>query len=60
MASQADRTFQPQRAGISTASAELPLSRMRAKVDDVCREREVLRKLRQNCKTRGADLARTR
>ena len=34
------------RAGMSTASAELLLSRMRAKVDDLCREREALRKAR--------------
>jgi hypothetical protein len=33
-----------QRAGVSTASAELLLCRMRAKVDDLCREREALRK----------------
>jgi hypothetical protein len=33
-----------QRANASTASAELLLSRMRAKVDDLCRERDVLRK----------------
>ncbi len=33
-----------QRAGVPTASAELPLSRMRAKVDDLCRERDTLRK----------------
>jgi hypothetical protein len=33
-----------QRAGASTASAELLLARMRAKVDDLCRERETLRK----------------
>jgi hypothetical protein len=33
-----------QRAGVSTASAELLLSRMRAKLDDLCREREALRK----------------
>jgi hypothetical protein len=32
-----------QRAGIPTASAELLLSRMRAKVDDLCRERGALR-----------------
>jgi len=32
-----------QRAGVPTASAELLLSRMRAKVDDLCREREALR-----------------
>jgi hypothetical protein len=33
-----------QRAGVSTASAELLLSRMRAKVDDLCRESEALRR----------------
>ncbi|MEY9418050.1 hypothetical protein ABIF69_004492 [Bradyrhizobium japonicum] len=33
-----------QRAGLSTASAELLLSRMRAKVDDLCRDREALLK----------------
>jgi hypothetical protein len=33
-----------QRAGIPTASAELPLTRMRAKVNELCRERETLRK----------------
>ena len=32
-----------QRAGIPTASAELLLARMRAKVDDLCRERGTLR-----------------
>ena len=32
-----------QRAGVSTASAELLLTRMRAKVEDLCREREALR-----------------
>jgi hypothetical protein len=32
-----------QRAGVSTASAELLLTRMRAKVDDLCREREAPR-----------------
>jgi hypothetical protein len=31
-----------QRAGISSASAELLLARMRAKIDDLSREREVL------------------
>jgi hypothetical protein len=30
-----------QRAGVSTASAELLLSRIRAKLEDLCREREV-------------------
>ncbi|MDA9396258.1 hypothetical protein WN73_37725 [Bradyrhizobium sp. CCBAU 45394] len=29
-----------QRAGVATASAELLLTRMRAKVDDLCRERD--------------------
>jgi len=33
-----------QRAAAGTASAELLLSRMRAKVHDLCRERETLRK----------------
>ncbi|MGY4600309.1 hypothetical protein [Bradyrhizobium sp. 23] len=33
-----------QRAGVATVSAELLLSRMRAKVDDLCRERGALRK----------------
>ena len=32
-----------QRAGVSTASAELLLSRIRAKLEDLCREREVPR-----------------
>lgn len=32
-----------QRAGVATASAELLLTRMRAKVDDLCRERDALR-----------------
>jgi len=30
-------------AGVPTASAELLLSRMRVKIDDLCREREALR-----------------
>lgn len=33
-----------QRAGVPTASAELLLVRMRAKVDDICRQRDALRK----------------
>jgi hypothetical protein len=37
-----------QRAGISTASAELLLARMRAKVEDLRREREALRKAVQS------------
>ena len=32
-----------QRAGVSTASPELLLSRIRAKLEDLCREREVPR-----------------
>ena len=36
--------LQLQRAGISTASAELLLGRMRAKIDDLCVERERLKK----------------
>ncbi|CUT12624.1 hypothetical protein BF49_3704 [Bradyrhizobium sp.] len=34
-----------QRAGVATASAELVLSRMRAKIDDLCRERDALRRV---------------
>ena len=34
--------LQLQRAGISTASAELLLARMHAKIDDLCAERERL------------------
>jgi hypothetical protein len=37
-----------QRAGVPTASAELLLSRMRAKLDDLRREREALRKEAQS------------
>ena len=37
-----------QRAGVPTASAELLLSRMRAKLDDLCGERETLRKAAQS------------
>jgi hypothetical protein len=37
-----------QRAGVPTASAELLLSRMRAKLDDLRREREALRKAAQS------------
>jgi hypothetical protein len=33
-----------QRAGVTTASAELLLVRMRGMIDDLCREREALRK----------------
>ena len=33
-----------ERAGIATASAELLLGRMRANVDDLCRERDALLK----------------
>ena len=36
--------LQLQRAGISTASAELLLGRMHAKIDDLCAERERLKK----------------
>jgi hypothetical protein len=35
--------LQLQRAGISTASAELLLGRMHAKIDDLCAERERLK-----------------
>jgi hypothetical protein len=33
-----------QRAGLATASAELLLSRMRAKIDDLCLARDALRR----------------
>lgn len=33
-----------QRAGLATASAELLLSSMRAKIDDLCLERDALRR----------------
>ncbi|UPK11163.1 hypothetical protein IVA93_34185 [Bradyrhizobium sp. 155] len=33
-----------QGAGVATASAELLLSRMRAKIDDLCLERDALRR----------------
>jgi hypothetical protein len=36
--------LQLQRAGISTASAELLLQRMHAKIDDLCAERDRLKK----------------
>ena len=36
--------LQLQRAGISTASAELLLGRMHAKIDDLCAERERLKR----------------
>jgi hypothetical protein len=36
--------LQLQRAGISTAAAELLLARMHAKIDDLCSERERLKK----------------
>jgi hypothetical protein len=36
--------LQLQRAGISTASAELLLARMHAKIDDLCAERDRLKK----------------
>lgn len=36
--------LQLQRAGISTASAELLLARMHTKIDDLCAERERLKK----------------
>ena len=35
--------LQLQRAGISTASAELPLARMNTKIDELCAERERLK-----------------
>jgi hypothetical protein len=44
--------LQLQRVGISTASAELLLGRMHAKIDDLCAERERLKK-EQGGPTRG-------
>ena len=44
--------LQLQRAGISTASAELLLGRMHAKIDDLCAERERLKK-EQSGPTKG-------
>ena len=44
--------LQLQRAGISTASAELLLGRMHAKIDDLCAERERL-KGEQGAPTKG-------
>jgi hypothetical protein len=44
--------LQLQRAGISTASAELLLARMHAKIDDLCAERERL-KIEQGGHTKG-------
>jgi hypothetical protein len=42
-----------QRAGVSTASAELRLSRTRAKVDDLCRVRETMASI--GLRTHGAE-----
>jgi len=36
-----------QRAGVPTAAAEIPLSRMRAKVDNLCEEREAPPQIRR-------------
>jgi hypothetical protein len=44
--------LQLQRAGISTASAELLLGRMHAKIDDLCAERERLKR-EQSGPTKG-------
>lgn len=41
---QRNEILQLQRAGIPTASAELLLGRMHAKIDDLCAERERLKK----------------
>ncbi|OSJ18219.1 hypothetical protein BST63_06165 [Bradyrhizobium canariense] len=48
-----------QRAGIATASAELLLARMRAKVDDLCRERDALRKGASRQSSGPSDIQRT-
>jgi hypothetical protein len=50
--------LQLQRAGISTASAELLLARMQTKIDDFCAERDRLKKEQPARKT-GALGART-
>ena len=47
--------LQLQRAGISTASAELLLGRMHAKIDDLCAQRERL-KAEQGGSTKGRAL----
>ena len=44
--------LQLQRAGLSTAAAELLLGRMHAKIDDLCAERERLKK-EQDGPTKG-------
>jgi hypothetical protein len=45
--------LQLQRAGISTAAAELLLARMHAKIDDLCAERERLKKMEEGGATKG-------
>jgi hypothetical protein len=47
--------LQLQRAGISTAAAELLLGRMHAKIDDLCADRERLKK-EQGGPTKGGVL----
>jgi hypothetical protein len=44
-----------QRAGISTASAELLLARMHSKIDDLCAQRDRLKKEQPARKTGAAD-----
>ncbi len=46
--------LQLQRAGISTASAELLLGRMHSKIDDLCAQRDRLKKERPARKTGAA------
>jgi hypothetical protein len=48
--------LQLQRAGLSTAEAELPLGRMHAKIEDLCAERDRL-KGRRAVPRKGACLA---
>ncbi|UGY20951.1 hypothetical protein HAP48_0049830 (plasmid) [Bradyrhizobium septentrionale] len=48
-----------QRAGVPTASAELLLVRMRAKVDNLCRERDTLKKAATGQATHPIEIQRT-
>ncbi|WP_414643412.1 hypothetical protein [Bradyrhizobium barranii] len=48
-----------QRAGVPTASAELLLVRMRAKVDNLCRERDALKKAATGQATHPIEIQRT-
>ena len=48
-----------QRAGVAAASTELLLIRMRAKVDDLCRERDALKRAATGKATHLVDIERT-